>query len=102
LRAPGDPSGYDALTMEIRNTTKQPLKVPLPGGKRLFLGLGGTGQISPKAADHPPVKKLIDEGVIEILGGGRDGGGMGTGKQGGINSSQSDGGSGNIRRTGDR
>ena len=87
--------------MEIRNTTKRPIKVPLPGGKRLFLGLGGTGQIAPKAAEHPPVKALIDSGDLEVLGGGRSkGGGSG---DGGISSSQSEGGGGgNIRRTGDR
>lgn len=88
--------------MEIRNTTKRPIKVPLPGGKRLFLGLGGTGQIAPKAAEHPPVKALIDKGDLEVLDGGRSKGG-GSGGSGGISSSQGDGsGSGNIRRTGDR
>ena len=70
--------------MEIKNTSKRPLKVPLPGGKRLFLKPGGTGQILPKAADHPPVKKLIDEGELEVLDlgkaknkGGGSGGGSG-------------------------
>ena len=88
--------------MEIRNTTKRPIKVPLPGGKRLFLGLGGTGQIAPKAAEHPPVKALIDSGDLEVMDGGRSKGG-GSGGGGGISSSQGDGsGSGNIRRTGDR
>ncbi len=87
--------------MEIRNTTKRPIKVPLPGGKRLFLGLGGTGQIAPKAAEHPPVKALIDKGDLEVLDGGRSKGSGGGGS--GISSSQGDGsGSGNIRRTGDR
>jgi len=88
--------------MEIKNTTKRPIKVPLPGGKRLFLGLGGTGQIAPKAAEHPPVKALIDSGDLEVMDGGRSKGG-GSGGGGGISSSQGDGsGSGNIRRTGDR
>ena len=87
--------------MEIKNTTKRPIKVPLPGGKRLFLGLGGTGQIAPKAAEHPPVKALIDSGDLEVVGGGRSKGDGGGGS--GISSSQGDGsGSGNIRRTGDR
>jgi len=88
--------------MEIKNTTKRPIKVPLPGGKRLFLGLGGTGQIAPRAAEHPPVKALIDSGDLEVMDGGRSKGG-GSGGGGGISSSQGDGsGSGNIRRTGDR
>ena len=87
--------------MEVKNTTKRPIKVPLPGGKRLFLGLGGTGQIAPKAAEHPPVKALIDSGDLEVMDGGRSKGGAASG--GGISSSQGDGsGSGNIRRTGDR
>jgi hypothetical protein len=56
--------------MEILNKTKRPLRVPLPGGKQLHLGPGKTGQISPKAADHPALKKLVDQGEIELLGGG--------------------------------
>ena len=86
--------------MEVKNTTKRPIKVPLPGGKRLFLGLGATGQISPKAADHPPVKALLDSGDLEVIGGGRSKGTGGGG--GGISSSQDGSGAGNIRRTGDR
>jgi len=89
--------------MEVKNTTKRPLKVPLPGGKRLFLALGGTGQIAPRAAEHPPVKKLIDDGELEVLGGGRSKG-SGTSGSGGINSSQGDGSGsgGGVRHTGDR
>ena len=30
----------DAVLPTIKNTTKKPLNVPLPGGKRLFLGPG--------------------------------------------------------------
>ena len=89
--------------MEIKNTTKRPLKVPLPGGKRLFLGLGGTGQIAPKAAEHPPVKELVDKGDLEVLDGGRSKG-SGSGSSGGISSSQGDGSGsgGGVRHTGDR
>ncbi|MDG2309747.1 MAG: hypothetical protein P8L98_04115, partial [Planctomycetota bacterium] len=57
--------------MEIKNTSKTPLKVPLPGGKNLFLGLGATAKVSDKAAEHPPFKELADSGAIEILGSGR-------------------------------
>jgi hypothetical protein len=32
--------------MEIKNTSKTPIKVPLPGGKNLFLGIGVTGKVS--------------------------------------------------------
>jgi hypothetical protein len=62
-----------------------------------------TGQITAKAAQHPPVQKLIEEGVIEIVGdggkkitsGGRSDGGGGS-SQGGPS------GGGAMRRSGDR
>ena len=38
--------------MDITNKSRKPLSVPLPGGKKLFLGPGKTGQVSPKALDH--------------------------------------------------
>ncbi|HIF39503.1 MAG TPA: hypothetical protein EYQ74_00215 [Planctomycetes bacterium] len=88
--------------MEIKNTTKRPIKVPLPAGKRLFLKPGEKGQITPKAAEHPPVKKLIDEGSIEILDVGR-GKSKASGGSGGISGSQdSGGGDSGMRKTGDR
>lgn len=55
--------------MEIRNTSKGPLKVPLPGGKRLFLAVGATGNVTAKAADHPPLKALVEAGDLEVTGG---------------------------------
>ena len=72
----------------IKNTTKKPLNVPLPGRKRLFLGPGKEGEIRPRAADHPPVAALVESGELEIVpdsakasskggGGGRAGGGQG-------------------------
>ncbi len=72
----------------IKNTTKKPLSVPLPGGKRLFLGPGKEGQVRPKADEHPAVAALIEAGELEIVpgagkadgkggGGGRIGGGQG-------------------------
>ena len=51
----------------IRNKTPKPLRVPLPGGKTLFLGPGKDGQISTKAVEHGPLKKLVEAGDIEIL-----------------------------------
>lgn len=88
--------------MEIKNTLKQPLKVPLPAGKRLFLKPGEKGQITPKAAEHPPLKKLIDEGSIEIMDVGR-GKSSGSASGGSISGSQDSGGSGTgMRKTGDR
>ena len=56
-----------AATMTIiSNTTNKPLSVPLPGGGRLFLGPGKTGQIVSSAVEHPPLKTLIDAGSIAI------------------------------------
>jgi hypothetical protein len=76
--------------------------VPLPGGKRLHLGPGGTGQIMAKAADHPPLRKLIEADEIEILDGGRSQGTGGSGGQGSIRGNQGGGQSGGVRHTGDR
>lgn len=52
---------------EIRNTTTRPIRVPLPGGKTLFIGPSQVAQIATKAAEHPGVQKLVAEGAIEIL-----------------------------------
>lgn len=88
--------------MEIRNKTKRPLKVPLPGGKKLFLGPGRTGQITSKAADHPPVQKMIEAEEIEILGGGHSPGQTGAEGGSGLGSSQGHSSGGSVRHTGDR
>ncbi|MFT4709319.1 MAG: hypothetical protein ACI8Q9_000439 [Planctomycetota bacterium] len=88
--------------MEIKNTNKQPLKVPLPAGKRLFLKPGEKGKINPKAAEHPPVKKLIEEGSLEVMDFG-SGKSKASGGGGAISGSQDSGGSGaGMRKTGDR
>jgi len=52
----------------VSNKTQRPLSVPLPRGKTLHLGPGKTGQISSKAIEHLPLKKLVDAGELEILG----------------------------------
>jgi hypothetical protein len=88
--------------MEIRNTSKRPLKVPLPGKKRLFLGIGATGQITPKGADHPPVKALIESGDLELMDGGRAGHSETANPSGSLKASQSRGGSSGVPRSGDR
>ena len=64
----------------IRNNSRKPLVVPLPRGKTLHLPPGKTGQISFQAADHPPVRRMIAEGDLELLG---DGAGPGQDASGG-------------------
>ena len=88
--------------MDVSNKTQRPLTVPLPGGRKLRLGPGKTGQISPKAAQHPPLKKLIDDGELEILDGGRSNpAGAGVSKIG-ASSGQGHRPTGGVRQTGDR
>lgn len=53
---------------ELRNKTSQPLRIPLPGGKSVFVGPGKVAQIADNAVEHTSVKKLLEEGSIEILG----------------------------------
>jgi len=52
----------------ITNTTRKPLAVSLPGGKKLRLGPLASGEISDKAASHPGVQKLIEAGEVEVSG----------------------------------
>ncbi|MDP6540484.1 MAG: hypothetical protein QF903_04195 [Planctomycetota bacterium] len=56
----------------VRNTTRAPLAVPLPGGKKLRLGPLNSGQVTGKALDSEPVRALIEAGTLEL---GIDGGG---------------------------
>ena len=51
----------------IRNKTHAPVRVPLPRGKTLHLGVGQKGQIAHTDVDHPPLQKLVADGVIEIV-----------------------------------
>jgi hypothetical protein len=52
----------------VKNQAKKPLRVPLPRGRFLFLGLGKAGQISAEAKNFPPLKALIEAGELEVLG----------------------------------
>ena len=89
--------------MDIVNKTQRPLLVPLPGGKRLHLGPGRTGQITPKAAEHPPVKALVDAGDLEIQGSGKTKASAAGGTVQGTTASQASGPTtGGVRHTGDR
>lgn len=53
---------------EIRNPTREPLRVPLPRGKVLHLPPLQTGKVSPAALEHPPFAKLVEAGRVEVLG----------------------------------
>ncbi len=84
----------------ITNKTRKALSVPLPGGKKLFLGPLKSAEISPKAVDHPPVQKLVEAGEVEILDAKQK-----PGRAGGKAAPSSSGAQGHgagIRRTGDR
>jgi len=50
--------------MDITNKSRKPLSVPLPGGKKLFLGPGKTGQVTTKALEHPPLLALLESGDL--------------------------------------
>jgi hypothetical protein len=88
--------------MNITNVAKHSISVSLPKGKKLFLGPGKSGQITAKAAQHPPLMKLVEAGELEIdaevshkSGSSFDGAaGRGKGQSGGSGSE--------IRRTGNR
>jgi hypothetical protein len=54
--------------MDIFNKTAEAIRVPVGAGRHLFLSVGRTGQISPKTAEMPAVKALIDNGSIGIKG----------------------------------
>ena len=56
--------------MEITNLTQKPLTIPLPAGKKLFLGPGKSGQINWKAAERSVVQKLIESGAVKVSQGG--------------------------------
>ena len=50
----------------IRNRTERPLRVPLPRGKVLHLGPRQTGHVSSHDVGHPPLKKMVEAGQLEI------------------------------------
>ncbi len=90
--------------MDITNKSRKPLSLPLPAGKKLFLGPGKTGQVTPKALDHPPLKKLLDAGDVEVddAGAGRKGGNRGGDDQSGPSTGSGKQGTGAMRQSGDR
>ncbi len=88
--------------MDISNKTNRPISVPLPRGKKLFLGPGKAGQVTAKAAAYPPLLKLVEAGDLEFdETGGRHNRASRYAPSARIGS-QASGPTGNIRRTGDR
>ncbi len=89
--------------MEITNKTKKPISIILPGGGKLFLSPGKTGQVTQKAIESPFLAKLIETGDIELTEkgvkrpSGSSGGGSGGATEGGRHQ-----GSGAKRQSGDR
>ncbi len=85
----------------IKNKTPKPLSVPLPGGKKLFLSPGKSGQIATKSATHPALLALVESGELEIVG--AESGFKDKNVSGGANLSQSQTthSGKNIRRRGD-
>ena len=86
----------------ITNKTFKALSVPLPGGKKLRLGPLKSGEISPKAIDHPPVQKLSEAGEVEISGSDQKPRGAGDGGRSVRRSTGGQGHGGGFRQTGDR
>jgi hypothetical protein len=52
----------------IRNTTHEPIRVPLAGDKVLHLGPGKTGQVAADSMERAAFRKLVEAGAIEIVG----------------------------------
>ena len=52
----------------IRNKSRRPIRVPLPGNKVLYLGPAKSGQIADQHADTPGIRRLLKQGEIEIVG----------------------------------
>jgi len=52
----------------ILNKTMRPIKVPLSGGKVLYLGPARTGQVADRATEAAAFLRLLEAGAIEILG----------------------------------
>lgn len=52
----------------IRNTTHEPLRVPLGGGRVLHLGPGQSGNVADDAPAEPRVARMIKARKIEVVG----------------------------------
>lgn len=87
--------------MDITNKTRQPLSLALPGGKKLFLGPGKTGQIAPKTLEQPLFVKLLEAGDIETTADRSKNKGVSGGKAGSYSGSSHKG-TGLMRKSGAR
>ena len=77
----------------------------IPGSRNVpqdWLTIGGKGQITPKAAEHPPVAKLIEDGDLEITDPGHSSAKSSASGGASVQSRQAQGGGGGSRRSGDR
>ena len=94
--------GCKFTVMDIINKTHKPLSIPLPGGKRLFLGPGKTAQLTDKTLERPALVRLLEAGDIEKTGESakrtEGAGGGQIGPSGGPRT----GGTGAMRQSGDR
>ena len=86
----------------LHNKTAKPLRVPLPGGKTLHLGPHASGQVTPKAVDHPPVQKLVEAGTLEVTEDERRPSRAKSGKPGPGGAPRGNNPTGGVRHTGDR
>ena len=57
------------MATTVTNKTRKPLSIPLARGKKLYLGPGRSGEIASNDSEHPGVKMLVDNGMIEIVQG---------------------------------
>lgn len=77
---------HDRRTMKaLLNKTPKPMRLSLPGGKTLFLGGTRQAPVREDALEHPPIKKLIEAGTLEVVdaGAAKRGGGGGSSLSGG-------------------
>ena len=58
----------DPTIRSVINKARRPIRISLPGGKTLHLGLAGRGQVPDDVLARPAFKKLIEAGEIEVLG----------------------------------
>ena len=57
------------IMKSLVNNTPKPIRLRLPGGKTLFLGGLRQATVRDEALEHPPVKKLIEAGTLEVVEG---------------------------------